>query len=670
MTGPKVLVADDSLTVRMDLQEALGDAGFEVVLAADLATARRILGTEAPDLVLLDVTFPDGSGLDLLQEIRDGPGGERLKIILLSSEAGVRERIRGLARGADDYAGKPYDRDFVVERARRLLAPTADPSGTSEAPRILVVDDSATWREELGAVLRTAGYRVDLAGTGQEGLRAAARGGHALFLVDGVLPDMEGADLVRTMDQDPVLRRVPCLMLTASDASGREVAALQAGVDGYVRKDQGLEVVLSRVQRLLAGRAGAGAVPARPGLFGPKRVLAVDDSETFLQVLAENLGHEGYDVVLARSGEEALELLGVQPVDVVLVDLVMPGLGGKDICLRIRASELWRDLPVLILTARDERAAMLEGIDAGADDYIPKTAGFDVIRARVRAQLRRKQVEAETRRIREDLLAKDLEATRERAARELAESRAAFAEELAEKNRELELANEALSAFNASVAHDLRAPITVIMGFAEALSEDYGGVLDQEGLDYLRRIRRAADRTRELVDDLLWLARSAVTPLRLATVDLSALAREILHGFAEREPDRKVEVRIDPGCQVEGDAGLLRIALENLLSNAWKFTRGREPATVEFRSCRSGDAPEFLVRDDGAGFDPGQAHRLFGVFQRLHAPDQFEGTGIGLATVQRIVRRHGGTVSAESSPGRGACFRFTLPEAAAAGDRP
>ncbi|MCE9584030.1 MAG: response regulator, partial [Planctomycetes bacterium] len=415
----RVLVVDDSLTIRGDLDEALSGAGFDVSAVGTLAEARRHLSAGGSDLVVLDVLLPDGDGIDLLRELRALPGAP-IPVILLSTEAEVKDRIRGVKTGADDYVGKPYDRDWLVSRARGL---TRQRGEGGQSPFVLVIDDSPTVREELRETLVRAGYEVGTADSGEAGLRFAADRRPTAVIVDSALPGIDGATVIRRLRQDTALRRLPVMLLTASEGRGFEVTALDAGADAYVRKEDGMAVVLARLGAILRA-SGAPAEVAEPASLGsPKRVLAVDDSETYLQVLAGQLRNEGYEVALARSGTEALELLEVQPVDCVLMDMLMPGLSGTEACRAIKQNPAWRDIPLIMLTALDEREAMIEGINAGADDYITKSADFEVLRARLRAQLRRKQFEDENRHIREELGRREKEAAEERAARVLAETR-------------------------------------------------------------------------------------------------------------------------------------------------------------------------------------------------------------------------------------------------------
>jgi len=225
---------------------------------------------------------------------------------------------------------------------------------------------------------------------------------------------------------------------------------------------------------------------------------------------------------------------------------------------------------------------------------------------------------------------------------------------------QLEAANKELEAFSYSVSHDLRAPLRSLDGFSQALLEDYHDRLDDTGRDFLQRVRAASQRMGTLIDDLLSLSRVTRGDLQVEKVDLSALATALAAELQRSDPQRDVRFAIAPDLVARGDPGLMRLVLQNLLGNAWKFTGKRSPAHVEVGSMAHDGRRAFFVQDDGAGFDMAYAAKLFGAFQRLHASDEFPGSGIGLATVQRIIHRHGGQVWAEGTPGRGATFYFTL----------
>ncbi len=228
---------------------------------------------------------------------------------------------------------------------------------------------------------------------------------------------------------------------------------------------------------------------------------------------------------------------------------------------------------------------------------------------------------------------------------------------LARQNNDLKAVNQELEAFSYSVSHDLRAPLRAIDGFSQILLKEHAGQLDEKGLDRLGRVRRGAQRMGELIDDLLKLSRVTRAELKVKRVDLGGLATEVVEALRKQEPERSVTLDIAPNLEAEADAKLLRIALDNLLGNAWKFTARRQAARIE---VGRENATTFFVRDNGAGFDMAYADKLFGAFQRLHDATEFPGTGIGLATVQRVIHKHGGRIWAESAPEAGATFRFTL----------
>ncbi|HSN69083.1 MAG TPA: PAS domain S-box protein, partial [Thermoanaerobaculia bacterium] len=236
--------------------------------------------------------------------------------------------------------------------------------------------------------------------------------------------------------------------------------------------------------------------------------------------------------------------------------------------------------------------------------------------------------------------------------------------ELLRAKETAEAANRELESFSYSVAHDLRAPLRSIDGFSQALLEDCGDRLDEDGRKYLRFVRESAQLMAQLIDDILTLSRVTRSELSRETVDLSALARAAHTRLERSEPGRDVEVVIQEGLVGDGDPRLLAVVFDNLLGNAWKFTAKRNRARIEFGATSNDGLPTYFVRDNGAGFDMTYAGKLFGVFQRLHAAHEFEGTGVGLATVQRIIHRHGGRVWAEGEVEAGATFYFTLGERA------
>jgi signal transduction histidine kinase len=234
---------------------------------------------------------------------------------------------------------------------------------------------------------------------------------------------------------------------------------------------------------------------------------------------------------------------------------------------------------------------------------------------------------------------------------------------VAQRTADLTATNHELSAFAYSVSHDLRAPLRAIDAFSQALLEDYGDVIDPHGQDYLRRVRTNAARMSQLIDDLLQLSRLTRAEMHYETIDLSGMARAIAADLQRNDSKRAVVFNVEPGVVARGDPRLVRVLLDNLLGNAWKYTSRHPTAQISFGRTTEDGEVVYYVRDDGAGFDLAYADKLFRPFQRLHTMEEFEGAGVGLATAQRVVRRHGGRIWADAAPEQGATFFFTLPTA-------
>lgn len=646
-----ILIVDDSQAVRTDLANALEGSGFRTISCASLAEARTALRTQPVSLALLDSVLPDGHGIELLEVIRRDHVLGEMPVLVLASYHEVAEQVMARHVAANDYVGKPYDIVKLVAAIRNLLGAPPRPDV------VLVIDGDSRFRSELVENLEKAGFVAHGLATGSEGLQAAAKLNPSAIVCDGAMTDMDGWSVVRRLRLEPALRATPCLLLTDTTSKDTEVRALEAGADGSIKKDD----VAMIVARLRAMLRSAAATPHAQKKLAPKRILSVDDDPEYLEILSGRLRKRGYDVAVAGSGEEALEVLDQGPVDCILMDRSMAGLGGVETCRLIKTKEELRDTPLIIITATEQREAVIEGLAAGADDFVSKASGFDVLSARVQAQIRRKQIEDEQRRVREALLRSELEASEARAARELAEAQAAMADELTRSNAELARANRELEAFSYSVSHDLRAPLRTISAFTHALAEDLGPRLDGRSLDHMRRVIAAASRMSDLIDALLELARISRAPIVRHRVELSALAAVVVDELRRRDPERRVEVSIEPDLVVAGDSRLLRILLDNLLGNAWKFTGRRENAHISVGSVPHEGETAFYVSDDGAGFDAAHADRLFEPFHRQHTEGEFKGSGIGLATARRIVERHGGRIWAEGEVGHGAKLFFTIP---------
>ncbi len=363
-------------------------------------------------------------------------------------------------------------------------------------------------------------------------------------------------------------------------------------------------------------------------------ILVVDDQQDSLLAMEVALEPLGQNIVRARSGMEVLRRLLSEDFAVIILDVKMPGLDGFETATLIRNRERTRNTPIIFLTgAFGADAYQFQGYSVGAVDYVLKPVPAEILRSKVKVFV------------------------------ELAKKNAALRhlnDALARQAAELEAANKELEAFSYAVSHDLRAPLRGIDGFSRALEQDCAKELNDQGRGHVMRIRRATARMNELIDDLLQLSRMARAEMRWENVDLSWVAREAASDLQQKDPDRRAGVSIQEGVKARGDYRLLRAAMDNLLSNAWKYTAKKEDATIEFGTNAIDGETVYFVRDNGAGFNMAYDYKLFVPFQRLHSASEFPGTGVGLATVQRIIRRHGGRIWAEGHVGEGATFYFTL----------
>jgi two-component system sensor histidine kinase/response regulator len=381
----------------------------------------------------------------------------------------------------------------------------------------------------------------------------------------------------------------------------------------------------------------------------PGNLLIVDDDAAQMRALCTTLEGEGYHTAGFTSALQALEHLREQRFDLLLTDLTMPEMDG--IALFKNAQRLDPHIVGVVMTGHGSIDTAVAAMKAGALDYILKPFTLRMMRPVLERALTVRRLVGENVELRRS----------EETVRRLNSNLEQCVEE---RTRQLTDANRELEAYSHSVSHDLRAPLRAINGFGRILLEDCGGTLDERARSYVDRILAAGLQMEQLIGDLMRLSHAAAGELRDERVDLSRIATVIVAELKEREPSRSIDVVIEDNMTCRGDPQLLRIALENLISNAWKFTCKTDNARIEIRR---GDGPDtFCIRDNGAGFRPDQAHNLFAPFRRLHASTDFPGTGVGLSIVQRIIRRHGGRITAQASPGSGAIFSFTLPSAPAA----
>jgi signal transduction histidine kinase len=369
------------------------------------------------------------------------------------------------------------------------------------------------------------------------------------------------------------------------------------------------------------------------GQVSSARILIVDDEVAQMKALCNTLQDQGYETAGFTSGKEAIAVLKERPFELLLTDLMMPEMDG--IALLQAAREINPHLIGILMTGQGTIETAVQAMKSGAMDYILKPFKLSVIlpvlsRALAMRQLRLKNLELERR--------------------------------IAHRTVELEEANKELESFSCSVSHDLRAPLRAVEGFTGIVLKRYATEMPNDAERLLQQVEKSAKHMGQLIDDLLRFSRFSRQHLSVSPVNTAILVREVLEELRPEIGKRQIDFQISEMPEVLADLSLLRQVFANLLSNAIKFTAKQPKARIDV-SCQSA-AQEYIfcVKDNGAGFDMAYAQRLFGVFQRLHSGEEFEGTGVGLSIVQRIVQRHGGRIRAEAAVDQGAAFYFTLPK--------
>jgi len=371
----------------------------------------------------------------------------------------------------------------------------------------------------------------------------------------------------------------------------------------------------------------------------PAKLLIVDDESAQMAALCDTLEHEGYVTTGFTSAKEALATLRTQKFDLLLTDLMMPEMDG--ITLLRAAQQVDGNLVGIVMTGHGAIDTAVEAMKVGALDYILKPFKLSAILPVLARALSVRWLRMEN------------EELQQRVGERTAALEAA--------NKDLQAANKELESFSYSVSHDLRAPLRAIDGFSKILVADHAPQLSAEAQKMLGTVSANARRMGQLIDDLLAFSRLSHRPISKQRVKAAALVQQVLDELHREREGRQVEVRVEPLPDCMGDPSLLKQVWVNLLSNAFKFTRRRERAVIEIGCQEQQDEKVYVVRDNGAGFDMAYVGKLFGVFQRLHRSDEFEGTGAGLAIVQRIIQRHGGRIWVEAALDQGATFYFALP---------
>ncbi len=410
-------------------------------------------------------------------------------------------------------------------------------------------------------------------------------------------------------------------------------------------------------------------------------VLIVEDSMVQAELLRRILADQGYRVTVAKDGAEGLTAARRDPPGIIVSDINMPVMNGFQLCQAIRQDMQLREIPVILLTMLSDTRDVIHGLNAGADFYVTKPFNEQYLLSRIDAALadppkysdekldlelrldgESHQVRAGRQQIMNVLISIYENAVLKN--RELTSAQLqlnVLNERMADKARALEEANKDLESFAYSVSHDLRAPLRAIDGFSGQVLKRQADKLEEEGKRHLNLVRDNVQKMACLIDDILAFSRMGRAGMSLSEVDMEALAREVLDELLRDAPGRNLKVEIKPIPSAHGDRTILRQVWANLLGNAVKFTKCKPAAVIEVGCHPEGDENVYFVKDNGAGFDMKYAEKLFGVFQRLHSAEEFEGTGIGLAIVKRVIARHGGRVWAEGKVGEGATLYFALP---------
>ena len=553
---------------------------------------------------------------------------------------------------------------------------------------IVVVEDSETQAFRLRILLEEQGWEVSIAGAAEAALAALGDPLPDLILCDYNLPGMRGDEFCRRIRTNLNTRGIPILMITSSAPDTVEIQSLKSGADGYVSKSESIEILIVRIRALLRKAPAQGAaLNSHDSAFGAARLLAIDDSSTYRAFLDAELRSQGYEVETASSGEEGLSRLANEKFDCVLVDLQMAGMDGLEVCQQIAAIQsLNRGIPVIMVTGAAQPGDLNRALQAGADDFVLKSGDLAVFRARIQALMRRRLFQEDGLRVGEELRARELEVSHDRAEREISDTRFAMAEKLVQANHDLQEANRklketqaqliqnekmaSLGQLVAGIAHEINNPLAFVVNNLFIVESGLDGLgpetercLSEPSLLKLRKARtrlgemkQGLDRVKELVLDLRTFSR--LDEGEFKTVDVVETIDAALLLMKHRLDGRiHVEKHYVAERMLCCSAGRLHQVLMNLIANAVDAIAG--DGKIVISTSQTPDDFLISVRDDGAGIPEEIRSRIFDPFFTTKPVGQ--GTGLGLAISYGIIQDHGGSIEVQSEAGAGTEFIVRIP---------
>lgn len=703
MSKPTILLIESNEASRKRLSAALEDEDYIVIEASTGQSALDKAQFHKIDLVLQDLALPDMDGLELNQQLRALPGGADLPIFALSGFLSCMDDTMTSEVRFTDFLVKPLEITHLIEVVKTYLPNSAaKEERVGKGRYVLLVDDSPTQLKLMRLHLTNAGFKVLTATNGEEALNQVLIKQPDAVVSDVLMPQMDGFELCLNIRSNPKFAHLPVILISAHYLEEADyLLAKKVAASTYLKrtpdakelietlidclntklpiktiepiglvKEKHMHRLIRQLERQLVANSG---LALRSALQASQLAL--------LGGMAEALTNSSdIEVTLKEMLTTCLDAAGISLGVLYLLD------EKQKLCLKVmvnfRASEevLLRnffDLPELftqtLMTQRTLQIPSSEEMYPAEQELLNKVAARSAIITPIIAGSKCLGVlflGSQTNNITgsSSLLFTNTLGAQIGQAIALAGAfeRIQISEQKLEKRvqdrtKQLEAINKELESFSFSVSHDLRAPLRSIEGFSRLLEEKYKEQLDNQARDYLQRIYSGVDRLSQLIDDVLRLSQVAGSEIELDDeVNLTNLARIIRKELEENDPNRKVEWVIQEDLRIMGDRRLLQIMLANLLKNAWKFTAKAVHAKIELGSKEESNQTVYFVRDNGAGFDMKYKDKLFSAFQRLHTTKDFPGTGIGLATVARIIHRHNGKVWAEAEVGKGAIFYFVL----------